>query len=148
MGALFEVDPTRRHPTASLEEVRLPLGDKKGFTWQGIYTWEPAGDDGLLWTVRRPGAFGSCARFVWGGDTLLALSMKSCRVRRLRRAVVEAYGVLRHACDANLLDLDPRDLDPARVLWKIRRSVGSKRGVPQHNAASPRGSLAARHDNY
>ena len=91
-----------------LDKVRQRWGDEQNFTWEGIYCAEDVGTAGTLWTVRQSPCVGGYARFIWEGDMLVALSMKSCRVCRIPRAVLDSYAILREEGANGQLELDPR----------------------------------------
>ncbi len=101
--------PTVLPPAPPLDEIRLRWGEED-FTWGGIYRAADLGTYGTIWTVRYAHeCMGGYARFIVEGDTVLALSLKSCRVCRIPRALMESYAILRRACADGLFPLDPRD---------------------------------------
>ena len=95
-------------PAPPFDEILLRWGEED-FTWAGIYLATDTGTYGTTWTVRDAHErMGGYARFIVEGDTVLALSLKSCRVCRIPRALMESYAILRRACSDGLFPLDPR----------------------------------------
>ncbi len=109
-------------PGPLLDEMLQRWGDEEDFTWAGIYCAEDLGAYGTIWTVRDAHAhIGGYARFIDDGDAVLALSLKTCRVRRIPRALLQSYAILRRGCDKGLFSLDPR----ARTFFLLPTFLGA-----------------------